>query len=102
MSIKLKAGKTFTPDAVAQFGDSIINSDYAGKIVEVEYNVEEKRCFFTVIIHCTHAEHNYSVAQRINFNFTGDDFDTSIGENGITISDAETLALITLTDWEQA
>jgi len=102
MAIKLKSGKTFTPDIANQYGIDLTNSDYEGRIESVQYDVTEKTCLFSMNIYCNHVEHqdSASIIQRFNFNFYDESFDTSIGSDGITISEAQILALESMTDWE--
>ena len=102
MAIKLKTGKTFNPEISGRYGIDMTNGDYYGVIDRVDYDKQYKECNFSVEVFGTKTSRNNggTVVDRINFSFSDDVFDSAIGSNGLTISNAYVNALATLLDWE--
>jgi len=106
MAIILKETKTYSPHN--NMGLDLTGSEYYGVIDDVLYDKKSKQCFFSVDVYAN-AESgqqrkeqfsNISVVDRINFNFNDATFDSDIGNDGLTITQAYTKALETLTDWQ--
>ena len=98
MAIKLKTGKTFTPSLskyLSGFG-------YYGAIDEIDYNKHNKQCCFDMKFYANSLSRNEGEdpIERKTFIFTGDNFDSNIGNDGLSIPQAYNQALETLTDWE--
>jgi len=114
MAIMIKAGSTYAP--TNNQGLDLTGSDYYGVIDDVRYDKKSKQAFFSVDVYAdaataaTRKEHevdgetvpasNVSVVSRENFNFSGDDFDSEIGNDGLSVPQAYAKSLETLTDWE--
>ena len=100
MAIVLKASKTYSPSN--SYGLDLTSNSFYGVIDKLEYDKQNKFCGFTVEIYAdqTARSGGRSPLDRLNFTFSGDDFDSQIGVDGLTIPNAYTKALVTLTDWE--
>ena len=104
MAVVLKTGKTYNPQISQSYGMDMTNGDYYGAIDTIEYNKAEKQCNFSLSIYSNEESrtNDKSVVDRLNFNFHGDNFDSQIGNDGITIPQAYARALADsrLADWE--
>jgi hypothetical protein len=102
MAVKLKTGRTYTPSIQESMGVDMTNGNYYGVIDRVDYDKQYKQCNFSVDVFGTETSRNNegTVVDRINFSFSDDVFDSDIGSNGLTISNAYVNALATLADWE--
>ena len=96
----LKSGSTYAPNN--NQGLDLTGSDYYGTIDRVDYNKADKQCNFSLDIYAnaTARSEGKSVVDRINFNFHDADFDSEIGNDGLSITQAYALSLETLTDWK--
>ena len=102
MAIKLITGKTYTPTIQESMGVDMTNGYYYGVIDRIDYDKNDKQCNFSVEVFGTKnsRDNKGTVVDRINFSFSGEDFDEVIGSNGFLIENAYTLALLDLMDWE--
>ena len=101
MALILNTDKTYNPKISDVYGLDLTSSDCYGVIDSIEYDKDAKTCLFalTVYANSTARTNSDSAVDRIVFSYNDDEFDTSIGNNGVTISGAYTLAALTLTDW---
>ena len=112
MALILNTGKTFNPSISDSYGIDMTGSDYYAVIDSTNYDKESKNCNFSVNVYGSEEIAanrkeidgrlgTANVVDRINFNFNGDSFDESIGNDGITIPQAYALALADeqLSDW---
>jgi len=105
LAIIIKAGSTYAP--TNNQGLDLTGSDYYGVIDDVRYDKKSKQAFFSVDIYADAATAvsrkeegvNVSPVDRVNFNFNGDEFDSAIGNDGLSIPQAYAKSLETLTDW---
>ena len=102
MAIILKEGKTFNPAISAQFGVDMTSTTYYGVIDRIEYDKNEKKCFFVIDIYGSNSLRmkSASIVDRIHLNIAPDQFDETVGSDGLSITKAYSLALQKLTDWE--
>ena len=102
MALILKTGKTFNPAISETFGKDMTGSDYYGVIDSIEYDKGEKTCYFTLEIYSDNTARidDSSTVDNIIFNYTDDSFDSDIGDDGLTIPQAYSKAIASLTDWE--
>ena len=104
MAITLKPGKSHTPVINSTYGILVENSAYYGVIDDIQYDKADKRCSFSVNIYGNSSARadNKAVVDRLNFHYNNDGFDSLMGNNGLTISDAYIKALEDerLTNWQ--
>ena len=101
MALILKTGLTFNPPMSEAMGVDLSSSEYYGVIDEVQYSKMERDCFFSVNVYGKKQARvdKGTIMDRINFSFNGDAFATTIGLNGLTVSQAYEIAKLKLTDW---
>jgi hypothetical protein len=102
LAIVLKENKTYNPDISTQYGVDMTNNTYYGVVDRITYDKTEKMCYFTVDIYGTETSRNNNglVVGRVKFHYTDTDFDSVVGNDGLNIPQAYTIALGELTDWE--
>ena len=102
MAIKLREGMTFTPAVQGQYGVVLGINDWYGVIDGLEYHKREKHAAFSVEIYSSKAAREAKAApvDMVNIFFNKENFDTEIGNDGLTIPRAYELVLQKMTDWE--
>ena len=87
-----------------QIGITTPGTNFYGVIDDVTYDKEFKRCNWQVVIYENKEarENNSSRVDAFSFNFEGDLFDSTIGNNGCTITQAYQTSELseTMADWE--
>jgi len=100
MAIEIKTDKTFTPTSFNGIDNT--GDQFYAVIDGIDYDKKNKFAQFSLNIYCDKdaRECDLAFADYKHFTFNGAEFDDKIGSNGLSISQAYTIALETLTDWE--
>ena len=102
MALVLKEGAVFTPAIKAQYGVNLGTNSYYAVIDAFEYNKAEKHCAFSVLIFASRAARLAKTAptDAMNIRFSELEFNTVLGNDGLTTAKAYAKAAEVMTDWE--
>ncbi len=92
MALVLKSGKTYTATLGDAFGFVMSSGDFYGVIDRVEYDKKQRQCGWSVDVYASSASRTSGKApmDRANFHFEGANFDSNIGSDGFTVTQAYT------------
>ena len=95
MAIILKEGKEFTSELEKRSALPSDNSSYYAVIDEIDYDKKEKHLHSVVAIYASkEAREGYgTVLETVNINFNDEQFDSKVGNQGITVRGVYDLAL---------